>query len=632
MNKATVTIVGMGPRGLSILERIAELAHTRPQSMPIEIHLIDPGECGQGTHYARQPHHLITNTIASQVTMFPPQSVVGGADGTSLAQWARLSGYRRVGSSFYPAGPDCGEEITDQDYLPRRLLGEYLTWVYDRVAQSLPRNIRLRHHRQLAVDVAKNEDGGYGVRLENGFVIESDFVFLTTGHCKRRPGKDDKIFMDFVEQYSKVNGKLCYFPHAYPVEQLSRISPDATVAVQGLGLTAHDIISELTVGRGGRFVPDGDGLRYEKSGREPHILLYSRSCIPFSVRGVNQKGVSGRYTPNFFTPEAIQSLRERAMATRGSDQLEFDKELIPLLMLDMGYVYRVAKEGKPISPDGFQLRDDERAAIEEILDPLRGKRFKDLASFKQFFRDYVIADLEEANKGNVDSPVKAITDVLRDVRESLRLSSEYGGLTPASHPIFVSDFVNLINRVTFGPPRHRNVELLTLWDAGVIDVAGGPEARTSVDPESAKFVIENRFPSGPARQTADALVMARIDVFSPVTDNSPLIRSLLRRGIVRPYLNGTYHPGGIDIDRANHPINAHGECEENLWAIGYLVEGPHFYTQELPRTLRYSRTTHDAEKCVVEMFDLISARSMSKSPARSKIDREAADLSVPSGA
>jgi uncharacterized NAD(P)/FAD-binding protein YdhS len=67
MKRTSVTIIGMGPRGLSVLERLAAAAARR---LLLDIILIDPGECGRRA-CARQPQHLLINTLASQVTMFP---------------------------------------------------------------------------------------------------------------------------------------------------------------------------------------------------------------------------------------------------------------------------------------------------------------------------------------------------------------------------------------------------------------------------------------------------------------------------------------------------------------------------------------------------------------------------------
>jgi uncharacterized NAD(P)/FAD-binding protein YdhS len=601
--KTVATIIGMGPRGLTVLERIAQFAHSDAERFAIDLHLVDPGKCGEGIHEFAQPTHLITNTVCGQVTIFSPTSFVRGL---SFAEWARATGYRQIDGRFVRLEGDAGTAISDDDYLPRRLLGEYLNWAYGRIVASLPRNICVRHHRAKAVDILRTASDTYIVGLDNDVVVATEFVFLTTGHGKRMLNESDRSHLDFVRSYSKINHRLAFFPYAYPVRRLEELSDKATIAVEGLGLTAHDVVSQLTVGRGGRFARDRGGLQYLRSGREPRILLHSRSGIPFSARGRNQKGLLGAYQARFLTLRAIDLLREQAVVKRRSRQLHFESEIFPLLIADMAQAYRDAARGRA-QVAACQDRAEERA-IRLMLDPLRGKQFDSLADFAQFFWAYVRQDLEESLKGNVTSPIKAAADTIRDLRDNLRSAVDYGGLEPESHRSFVEEFVATHNRVLFGPPPLRMEEWLALREAGVMDIGGGPGARVEIDTTRAQFAIVTAFRSKKSIEWADALVLARIDVFSPLCDDAALMRNLLARGMVRPYFNGSYHPGGIEINECNRVIDILGNPHRNVWAIGFLVEGPHWYTQALPRTLIQSRATRDAETCVAAMYATLAAR------------------------
>jgi hypothetical protein len=53
---------------------------------------------------------------------------------------------------------------------------------------------------------------------------------------------------------------------------------------------------------------------------------------------------------------------------------------------------------------------------------------------------------------------------------------------------------------------------------------------------------------------------------------------MLKRGLSRPYYNGVFHPGGIDIDRNGQPLDGQGAVLPNVWALGYPAEGAHYYT------------------------------------------------------
>ncbi len=137
-----IVIVGAGPRGLSVFERVVALYADRKPGWSLDIHLVDPAEPGQGTHSSAQPDHLLTNTVAGQITLFADSSVRDAGPvrpGPSFLDWARAAGYRRVDRRFVRTTTD-GEEIDEDDYLPRAMLGEYLTYVYDLLANALPRN------------------------------------------------------------------------------------------------------------------------------------------------------------------------------------------------------------------------------------------------------------------------------------------------------------------------------------------------------------------------------------------------------------------------------------------------------------------------------------------------------------
>jgi len=606
MKETRITIVGMGPRGVSVLERMLEHAHRLHSLANLVIDIVDPNECGQGSHPSTQPDHLLINTVASQVTMFAPVSVAGGENGPSLVDWAQASGYRRQGDRFVRTADGTGAAITVFDHLPRTLLGEYLSWVFNRIVARLPANFNIRHRRSRVMDIAPGTTG-FDVKLQDGSAYRTDYVFLTTGHGFRRFTAEDTQFAAFAGQHAGDNARLAYFASAYPIEALSRITAGSTVAVQGLGLTAHDVISALTLGRGGSYAERDGRLQYTRSGAEPRILLFSRNCLPFAARGINQKGLTGRHQAQFFTPEAVARIRTATLRRTGDPRIDFRAEVLPLIVKEMAYAHRAASLGRHIDPGSFEPSAAEAHAIHAILWPLAGRAFASFAAFREVFDAWVREDLAEAHKGNLTSPVKAATDVLRDTREALRTAVEYSGLTPESHRFFVEEFNAATNRVSFGPPRQRIAEFLALRDAGLIDIAGGPGARVSVDDTHARFRIEAPYATHTAHSHADVLVIARLDSYSPLTDNSPLTVNLAARGLIRPYCNGDYHPGGIDIDTNLHPIGTQGDVQSRIWAIGFLVEGQHFYTHALPRPMIASRQTRDAERCVIELFDAITS-------------------------
>ncbi len=135
------------------------------------------------------------------------------------------------------------------------------------------------------------------------------------------------------------------------------------------------------------------------------------------------------------------------------------------------------------------------------------------------------------------------------------------------------------------------------------------------DRSRARFVLRSTRLDRPVEKYLDVLIRARIDcsVF-PERQDSPLIRNMLRNGALRPYLNGNFHPGGIDVDASQNVINAGGQAIRNLWALGILVEGPNYCTYVLPRALVNSRFIQFSGRCALKMFALLDARH-SRRPA-----------------
>ncbi|MQA53079.1 FAD/NAD(P)-binding protein [Pseudomonas piscis] len=609
MQPVKVAIIGMGPRGLTVLERMLENASTLPTGVRLQVEMFDPRPLGEGAHDSLQPDHLLINTVSSQVTMFAPLSIAGAEQELSLVEWARQQGYRRIGALYCRAHADAGEPITDADHLPRSLLGEYLSWFYNHLARQMPSNITLVARPHHVIDLIPRERG-YDVILKEGETCTVDYAVITTGHGNRQPTDQDLEFSAFAKQQVVKNRYLDYFPTPYPAQCLDRIPALATVAIQGFGLTAHDVISSLTLGRGGRYIEHEGGLKYVASGEEPALLLFSRNCLPFAARGINQKGLTGKHIGQFFTPAAMSSRREEVLSSTGNPQLDFRLDVLPLVIKEMAYAYRIAATGQPVATEGFNPTSQELAAINAILWPLNGQSFASQEDFGLFFESLVREDLEQALKGNTDSPVKAATDVLRDTREALRTAIEYSGLTPSSHKYFVEHFNPITNRVSFGPPRRRAFEYLALREAGLIDIAGGPGAQVLMDHDCARFRIDTQYAEYTEQRHADVLVIARLDTYSPLSDGSELTKNLMTHGLIQPYRNGEYHPGGIDIDENLHPVNRHGKPEKRLWAIGYPVEGAHFYTHALPRPAIASRQTLDAQRCVQGLWESISERQV----------------------
>lgn len=612
MQRHSLILVGIGPRGLGILERLNAVYHHENPEWGMDVHLVDPGAPGQGCHPDDQPDYLLTNTVAAQVTLFSDPTVQNAGPvhkGPSLHEWANHVGYRNVAGRFVKTHSD-GRAVDENDYLPRSFLGEYLSFVFDHIVATLHPAIKFHHYRSSARNISFLADKRVVVELERGFSILGDFVVLTTGHGKNRQTGDDEKWLTEVAKGAARNPYLGYVSQTYPLTGIQSISHDAVVGIQGIGLTAYDVIACLTEGRGGKFEKTSERqLSYQPSGREPKIMVFSRQGLPFSSRAINQKGVSGQTQPKFFTRAWVDELRHASVRHGTQGKLDFERDLWPVLLKEMCFAYHAAKTGAiPIFPASYEPDPKDLAEIKRMIHPLEDRRFNDAAEYESAVRAHLEDDLDEAFGGNLSSPIKAATDILRDVRDNIRYAVDFGGLTPASHERFLQEFCPLMNRIAVGPPKERNMQLLALMDAGVVTLAPGPAPKVTFDRNEARFSIASTQLQQRSTRYFDVLVRAKLDAFYPEQDSSPFIANALANKVMRPYRNGSFHPGGIEVDRAQNVVDAEGRVHANVWALGNLAEGANFYTYVLPRPMVNSRFIQDAGKCVIDMLRQTAAK------------------------
>lgn len=618
MTSVHVGIIGAGPRGLTVLERIVAHERVRP-SGPIEVLVFDPNEPGVGCHDPQQSEHLSVNTVACQITQFSDPSVVCAGpvlQGPSFYQW--LHEQPRAASGV--AGP--GVAAVADAYYPRSLFGRYLHWVFHYLCALVPAHMKVRFIKSAVTRAERGDDDQWVLSTPAG-AFRADFVMLTTGHSK--PARSAASGSPGRLAAGRGHATLVV-DDPYPIQQkLASIEAGMTVAVEGMGLTACDVLAELTLGRGGRFVPsEATGeLTYLRSGREPRLIGFSRSGLPLSARAVNQKGVSTQYRAHFLLASRLRDLR----STR---QLDFVHDVLPLLLADMQFAHGEAclrERRDPLATLLFcnqfvcadaarrdalirqYIPEADRFSWQQLVNPVPGQALATRRAFGAWLTGHLRQDLAEAAKGNVDSPLKAASDVLRDLRDTLRAAIDFGGLTEASHRWVLSEFVPVMNRVAVGPPPRRIAEMLALMEAGVLQADWGPGAACvpacvpSTSAQAPMRMTSARWPQHEA--TVQVLVKARVAMPGPLEDASPLMRCLLDAGHVRPFCNGSFHPGGIEVNRDFNWVSRRGDVVGNAWALGIPTEGVKFYTFVVPRSGVNSTAIVDADRAVATMLSQV---------------------------
>ncbi|KAI0138795.1 FAD-NAD(P)-binding-domain-containing protein [Pestalotiopsis sp. NC0098] len=601
MPETSVVIVGAGQRGLSTLERICTLYQSYSDAPRLRIHVVDPGQPGQGSHIDSQPEHLLTNTSTAQITVFVDSSVENSGptrSGPSYSEWLWLAGYRWRDGIVQGDG----DPIPDDTYTSRALLGSYLRWCFDHIRESAPVDVVVQEHRTEAIGIERDGEG-FHVNLRGEDAIHADYVFVTTGHASGRISVVDELALASMESMKSRNPHIGFIPSAAAFSRLDVIQSDAKVLICGTGLSAADALSGLTTGRGGRFEVSGKGrLLYVPSGQEPKVTLYSRQGLPAGAKGVNQKALGDEYEATCFTPEFIDAKR------RESSQLSWEQDIFPCLIreIEACWASTVARGCGPAAPgpDAEQVR----SIVHKLLHPWDNQAIRSPEDHRRFVLAHLSDDIDAAFRGNVSHPAKAVAEMLRDLNDVVRQAVNYGGLDEQSHRIFLRDWVSINNRLAAGPPKERNMQLLALIEAGIVDIfEPGPEVvldgeRACYKATSARFgyLREEHF---------DVLVRARVAPFNLDLSPSPFFSTGKQNGIFSPFLNGSFGPGGIAIDRSLNVISAQGVPIRNMWAMGFVVEGANYYTNVLPCPLSNSCSLRDAAKAARAMLEHASCKS-----------------------
>jgi uncharacterized NAD(P)/FAD-binding protein YdhS len=600
----SVAIIGLGSRGLGVLERVITLAAS---AGPVRVEVIDPVGDGAGVHARNQPDYLLLNTTCGQVSMFPDACTVGDrvhGPGPSLYEWATERGLR-IAEDGFTVGVT-GRAIRPTDFLPRRVLGQYLQWFLEHLLARLPEHVSVRLHRAQALDLGSDAERRLLITLSDGAQLTVQHAFLTTGYTPNRRSGAGRPGADRV------------IAEPYPLpDQLARITAGQAVAIGGFGLSAMDVMSSLTVGRGGKFVPDGDRMRYVASGAEPELLFYSRSGLPCRARPKLVE-FGSPYQPLVFTRNAIDLLRVQRQGP-----LDFGHDVWPLILTEVRIAYRRTQARRAGPAAEAALADEFAAAaslegIVSVLDDLdtRLDRFDPVAaldgsadmslhssdSYQRWLAAAVSADLAEAVHGFTGSPVKGALDVLRDLREQFRYVVDFGGLTPGSLEEFSARIVPALNRAVVGPQYERHLELLALLEAGLASTPFGPAASVRWQPESGRWQLASSRLSEPYTREVDWLAAAWVEPPSVHSSASPLLNSLFEKGWIRPHRPDSRQLVGIDIDADQHPIDVEGQPDSRLWVLGPLCEGATFYNHLVPSPAAFSRPIHDAHRCVSALF------------------------------
>lgn len=534
----SLVIVGAGPRGSGILERLAANAPELYAGPGLDIHLVDPYPPGGGRVWRHDQSPLLwMNSQAKDVTMFTDDTVdVAGPvlPGPSLDEWAGLDGRAFAG---------------------RREQSRYLRWVYEKAVAGLPPGTVVHHHRRRAVRVAGPHAGRQAVWLEGVTApLAADAVVLAQGHLDAEPDDEQRELAAHAERHG-----LVHLPPDFTADtDLTRLASGEPVLVRGFGLTFVDLMVLLTEGRGGRYEGDAHDT-YVPSGREPVLFVGSRRGVPYHSKiGYDWTGEPPPL-PRYLGPAQIDELLARP---GGHD---FRRDVWPLIEKELGFAHyhrlltahperarmawRDFEEKYDACAPGSPERDAlvasavpdpaDRLDLTALDRPLSGVRHTSYAALQEGLRGHIARDLARRHDP-AHSP---------DLAVFLGLLSVYGQLTRlADVGTWWHGFFSLL---ASGPPGPRLRQLLALSRAGVVRFLGA-----DVDVAAEGGVFRARSATLPGHVTeARALVEARLPQPTVARTRDPLLRALHAEGaaVTGAGLLAVDPADGRVLDRAGVP-------------------------------------------------------------------------------
>lgn len=618
----SICIVGAGFRGLGVLERI--VAHSRKYAATsVRAHLVDRSLRGPEQYDTGQPDYLLLNIVCGQVSMFPDIASVTDCDptpGPSLYDWVRERGLLLGDDGFTVSR--CGRPIEADDFLPRRLLGEYLTWFRNLLIDRAPPCLEIVEHITNATDLIV-VDGRQVVKLSNGTSISADHLFLTVGQIHDPSTADPKS-----AQANEVSASARHIARPYPLpNQLESVGAGDTIAIAGLGLSAVDAILCLTLGRGGR-VKTRDGVDcYIPSGEEPQIIAFSRSGLPYRSRPA--LGPALTYDPVVFTVGGIDALR----AEKGP-KLDYDRDVLPLLFTELRVAYWRAKRLRDCGWNAAQALLDElrqafvKGRLELFLTQLDEDTsfdpklayfgalppstdmdvFGDTIAYESWFRRWLEDDLQQARLGVASSPLKAALEACREFRDVIRYAVDFGGLTDESSDQFFSLHTETINRIVVGPQKERTADILALIRAGILSVPLGPNPSLRWNDSRRQWNLSSTLLRVQHDVFADWLYQGSTSHLQSLTDDTCIVGAIARRGFLRRFRPNSAVVYAVDVDRSYHPISCEGLANERIWIMGLLCEGATFYNGYVTSPGKFVRSQYDADRAVAQIFSSIEGK------------------------
>ena len=533
-------MIGAGPRGTSVLERLLANWASAGSAGTLHIDVIDPYPAGPGHVWQPGQSRLyLMNTQSFYPTVIPEDpELAPPLAGHTFDQWRELQ-------QRHPQPTLTDEEraevsrLGEADFPSRALYGRYLRSTLEELLTVLPAGVSVDFHPATAtsvrhaavepVDAAAAAPAGSLVRfdvvLDDGTVLTVDSVVLAMGHLDARLNAEQRELLSAAEELG-----LLYVPPAAPADvDWSVVPAGKPVLVRGMGLNFFDVMGQLTEGRGGQFVAgESNGeLIYQPSGREPLIIAASRRGTPYRAKATLAGYYPGEVRLRYCTEDAIAKFAESGIRP------SFDFDLWPLLHRDAIWAYystlaRSQPDAILTGPAEFlraleealrphahstakwehatesviavHVRASHRLDLLGLAAPLARRSFGSRTELDAAVVDYLLDDARRSALGE-DDPVKMAIGALHHGRAVLKTAVADSGITDESWVAGLRGwFESFVEGLASGPPALRAAQLAALAQAGVVRFVG-PDPKFGVDRRARTFTAASPWVGGETEET-----------------------------------------------------------------------------------------------------------------------------------
>lgn len=410
-NPLKIAIIGAGPRGLALAERL-----TAEADGAIAIHIFDPNKSfGAGPNFdpAESDYSLL-----NQPTYDVDLPNASGKEDNSFASYAAKHGGK------------------DEDFPARSTLGKWLEERFEKLGKGV---------KTIASKVEKLEksDDGWSVTTQDGKSDTFTHVVLAVAQPESEP---DRAVARWHGHSEKTSAELL---NAYPSHALGTAAKKwkgKKLAIRGFGLSSLDVLRQLTLAQGGSFTEDG----YKASGKEPEaIYIFSKDGLSMHPKP-DGKDEDGKYDVTDEEKANFEEAVASALSSQPKDAL--------------GVIFAALN-----APATRILESFDAAPRSEAISTWLHQEEKQPGSQHEGELTQTLEQAHGMSKGDVTPDVGYVLgQVWRKLQDSLSdifdRTEEIADDTRKSLIVFDEGF----KRYSYGPPLETFSELRKLIDSGLV--------------------------------------------------------------------------------------------------------------------------------------------------------------------